>query len=244
MTIRIGTAGWSIPRLIAAEFPTEGSSLERYAARFAVAEINSSFHRPHRESTWHRWHDSVPAEFRFSAKLPKSITHERKLEQCSDLLQQFLTQSAPLGEKLTVLLVQLPPKLAFDESVAATFFRDLASRTAAKVACEPRHPSWFTSDAEALLERYQVARVAADPAICETAAIPGGWAGLQYWRLHGSPVVYRSSYADRIGSYASSLAQAARAGCDVWCIFDNTASSAGAGDALALISAIDRLGDG
>ena len=73
--IKIGTAGWSIPRQNSDSFRANGSALERYATRFAVVEINSSFHRPHRSSTWERWRDSVPAAFRFSVKLPKQITH-------------------------------------------------------------------------------------------------------------------------------------------------------------------------
>src|SRR5690348_12631727 len=105
--MRIGAAGWSIPRQIAAEFPTEGSSLERYAARFSAAEINSSFHRPHRISTWERWRDSVPGDFRFSVKLPKVITHQAKLQPSADLVTNFLDQAHTLGEKLAVLLVQL-----------------------------------------------------------------------------------------------------------------------------------------
>lgn len=240
MTIRIGTAGWSIPRQVAGKFPIEGTALERYAARFDAAEINSSFHRPHRESTWQRWHDSVPANFRFSVKVPKSITHGRKLVDCADLTKDFLAQSKPLGSKLAVLLVQLPPKLAFEADVAAAFFSDLGRRTKARLVCEPRHPSWFTSEAEALLNEHRVARVAADPAVCDAGAVPGGWNGLSYWRLHGSPVVYRSSYLDRIDSYAGKIRQAAEAEADVWCIFDNTASSAGAGDALALIHALQQ----
>ena len=59
--ILVGTAGWSIPRQVAAQFPEGGSALERYSSRFCVAEINSSFHRPHRISTWDRWRDSVAA---------------------------------------------------------------------------------------------------------------------------------------------------------------------------------------
>lgn len=239
MSINVGTAGWSIPRACASEFPAEGSALERYSTRFAVAEINSSFHRPHRASTWARWRDSVPSDFRFSVKAPKTITHVRKLADCSDLIDEFLSQAGELGDKLAVLLVQLPPKLAFDAVVAKTFFTALVARTDAKVACEPRHQTWFTPEAGCLLERLRVARVAADPAICDDAASPGGWKGLSYWRLHGSPVVYRSSYLDRVEEYASLLRQDAAAGQDVWCIFDNTASSAGAGDALALMRALE-----
>ena len=237
MPIRIGTAGWSIPRNVADRFPAEGTALERYATRFAVAEINSSFHRPHRISTWERWRDSVPADFRFSVKLPKTITHQAKLQSCADLVGDFIAQAQTLQEKLAVLLVQLPPKLELDSGVARNFFTDLVSRTTASIACEPRHLSWFTEEADRLLKDLHVARVAADPAICEAAAVPGGWRGLGYWRLHGSPVVYRSTYADRIDDYAARLLASA-GDFDSWCIFDNTASSAGAGDALALVEAV------
>jgi uncharacterized protein YecE (DUF72 family) len=236
MAIKIGTAGWTIPRDIADQFPAEGTSLTRYGARFQVAEINSSFHRTHRLSTWQRWHDSVPDSFRFSVKLPKLITHQRKLVDCSEAIDEFLAQANELRDKLAVLLVQLPPKLAFDESVAAEFFLTLVGRTGAQIACEPRHPSWFTPAADAVLKQHSIARVAADPAVCEGADRPGGWNELNYWRLHGSPVIYRSSYEDRIDDYASKLQDTAAD--DIWSIFDNTASSAGAGDALALIEAI------
>jgi uncharacterized protein YecE (DUF72 family) len=237
MVLNIGTAGWTIPREVALRFPTEGSSLRRYAALFPVAEINSSFHRPHRRSTWERWRDSVPASFRFAVKMPKLITHDQKLVGCSDLVDEFVKQAGLLGEKLAVLLVQLPPKLAFERTVATEFFTSLRSMTGAHIACEPRHPSWFASEADQLLEQFAIARVAADPAICDAAARPGRWGCLRYWRLHGSPVTYRSSYADRIDAFASMLRQQVSAGRQVWCIFDNTASSAAAADALALMDA-------
>ncbi|MGZ3233287.1 MAG: DUF72 domain-containing protein [Croceibacterium sp.] len=91
--IRIGTAGWSIARDAADRFPAEGSSLQRYAARFSAAEINSSFHRPHRVSTWERWRDSVPDAFRFSVKVPKLITHELKLVECGEALDRFIGEA-------------------------------------------------------------------------------------------------------------------------------------------------------
>ena len=234
MALKIGTAGWSIPRAFADAFPNEGSSLERYAGRFAVAEINSSFHRPHRTATWERWRDSVPESFRFSVKLPKLITHQRKLVDYSDALDAFLAEAMLLEDKLAVLLVQLPPKLELDEKVAAQFFGDLAKRANVRIACEPRNPSWFTPEADRLLRDLKVARVAADPAVRQAAAEPGGWSGLSYWRLHGSPVMYRSSYGDRIESYAAKLKHASCSG-EAWCVFDNTASSAATGDALALV---------
>jgi len=174
MRINVGTAGWAIPRDAADRFPAEGSSLERYASRFPAAEINSSFHRSHRLSTWERWRDSVPADFRFSVKLPKTITHQAKLGGCGDLLRDFVEQANVLGNKLAVLLVQLPPKLELDTAVVSNFFEDLRSRTSAMIGCEPRNASWFTDEANGFLTDLHVARVAADPAICEAAAQPGG----------------------------------------------------------------------
>jgi uncharacterized protein YecE (DUF72 family) len=232
----IGTAGWSIATAEAAHFPSEGSALERYSAVFGGAEINSSFHRSHRASTWQRWAESVPEGFRFSAKLPKTVTHANKLVDCAGLVDAFLDEVAPLGEKLEVLLVQLPPKLAFDAALAEDFFAGLKARSAAAVACEPRHPSWFEEEADALLARLEVARVAADPAVVPEAARPGGWRGLEYWRLHGSPAMYRSPYGpERLAAYAEAIGEAEAAGRRTWCMFDNTASSAATGDALWLL---------
>jgi uncharacterized protein YecE (DUF72 family) len=234
--LRVGTAGWSIPERVADLFPAQGSALERYAARFRAAEINSSFHRSHRQATWERWAAAVPGDFRFSAKLSKAITHGQRLTGCEPLLAAALAELAWLGRGLAVILVQLPPSLAFDAAVAESFFAGLRRRWDRGVACEPRHPSWFEADADRLLLGCRIARVAADPARVEAAASPGGWPGLAYYRLHGSPVPYRSSYDDgRLEAYAERLAADRAEGREVWCIFDNTASSAAAGDAIKLL---------
>ena len=239
----IGTAGWSIPGRNAEQFAAEGSALQRYATRFAGVEINSSFHRPHRAETWARWAASVPDDFRFAVKMPKAISHERRLVDCAELVERFLAEAGALGDKLGVLLLQLPPKLAFDRTLAESFFRHLASHTAAQVVCEPRHPSWFEGDADALLERLRVARVAADPAIVPQATLPGGWRGFSYWRLHGSPIIYRSSYEGaRLDHYARLVEAELGQGRPSWCIFDNTASSAATADALALAGLLRRFG--
>ncbi len=205
-----------------------------------MAEINSSFHRLHRISTWERWRESVPPDFRFSVKLPKTVTHQARLVDCHELLAGFLDQAHTLRDKLAVLLVQLPPKLELDPTAAGAFFRDLASRTDAMLACEPRNASWFNDEADEILKELKVARVAADPAICDAAARPGGWRGLSYWRLHGSPEIYRSGYSGELDSYAARIVREAEEGAECWCIFDNTASSAATGDALALLQQLAR----
>ncbi len=230
--LRIRTAGWAIPTRAADSFPCEGSGLERYSGRFQCAEINSSFHRSHRPGTWRRWAESVPDGFLFSAKLPKEITHERRLADCAGPLAAALEEMAGMGGKLDILLVQLPPRLAFEPAVAQLFFAALRSGWDRNLACEPRHPTWFGPEADSLLADRRIARVAADPARVPAAAEPGGWRGLAYHRLHGSPAVYRSSYDDgRLEAYARRLAAGSA---PAWCIFDNTASSAATGDALKL----------
>jgi uncharacterized protein YecE (DUF72 family) len=239
MSLVVGTAGWSIASAAADSFPAEGSSLERYAAVFRGVEINSSFHRPHRAATWARWAEAVPEGFCFAVKMPKTISHRQKLAGCGDLVERFLEESGALGGKLAILLLQLPPKLAFDAALAEDFLADLAGRTGARVACEPRNASWFETEADALLARLGVARVAADPARVPEAAEPGGWRGLAYWRLHGSPVMYRSAYGrERLEPYAAAVAETLAQGREAWCMFDNTASSAATADALALHTAL------
>lgn len=235
MALKIGTAGWSIPRAVAERFSAEGSSLERYAGRFGAAEINSSFHRPHRLATYARWAASVPEDFRFSVKLPKAITHQARLVSCETALAEFAEQIAGLGAKRGPLLVQLPPSLAYLPEIAEPFFDAVARTLGGAVALEARHPSWFTEEAEALLASRAIAGVAADPPPVPQAGRPRGNPGLAYFRLHGSPRVYWSAYdAARIGDLAECVAQFARAGAEIWVIFDNTASGAATANALEL----------
>lgn len=207
--------------------------LARYATRFDSVEINSSFYRPHRRSTYQRWADSVPPGFRFSLKLPRTITHDARLRGCAPLLDAFFEGASGLGDKLGCLLVQLPPSLVYDGRAAGPFLAMLRRRWPGDVACEPRHASWMTAGADALLQRHRVARVAADPARHGVDALPGGDPTLGYWRWHGSPQIYRSAYdAAALAALAGQLQ--ARTGARHWVVFDNTAAGHALGNAAAL----------
>jgi uncharacterized protein YecE (DUF72 family) len=239
--IRIGTAGWSIPRSCAEEFAGEGTHLQRYGRVLPAAEINSSFYRSHRPATYARWAESVPPGFRFAVKLPREITHRRKLVDIAAPLDQFLAEIAALGDRLGPVLVQLSPSLACELAVADAFFESLRERFKGDIVFEPRHQSWFTAPLEAVLAALRIGRVAADPAPVPEAAEPGGWLGLAYWRLHGSPRVYYSDYPPRVlGAVAARMRAAAEAGAEVWCILDNTASGAACGNALSLWRHLQR----
>jgi uncharacterized protein YecE (DUF72 family) len=232
--IHIGTAGWNVPKAHAADFPTSGSHLERYAQVFDAVEINSSFYRPHRRSTYERWAGSVPGAFRFSVKVPRTITHQCRLRDTAEQMDRFLLEVSGLGQKLGPLLVQLPPSLSFQVGVADAFLRNLRHQVTGPIVCEPRHGSWFTPEVETLLESLRIGRVAADPPAVLGADRPGGWTGLIYYRLHGSPQIYTSAYSDEaVQAVTMQLASHRIRGSECWCIFDNTAVFAATGNALA-----------
>ena len=183
----------------------------------------------------------MPLPFRFSVKVPKLITHVQRLQGCEQLLDEFLSQCTALGDSLGCLLVQLPPSFAYDESTATPFFLALRQRYSGALVLEPRHETWL--NAEALLVEQKVGRVAADPSSIPGGGAPGGWPGIQYWRLHGSPRIYHSDYEpDRLQALAQHMQKTALAGIPSWCIFDNTASGFALGNALTLQACIDTFG--
>ena len=235
--LRIGTAGWTIRREHQDRLAGAGSHLARYATRFNAVEINSSFYRPHRPATYARWARETPDGFSFAVKMPRTVTHNAKLKGAEELLARFLGECGALGEKLGCILIQLPPSLVFDAGAAKQFFAGLRETYAGAAALEPRHASWFTKPAEAMLVRFRIARVAADPIPAKMAQIgaaaePGGFQGFAYRRLHGSPRIYYSDYDDDfLRALAAHLKVAGR---DAWCIFDNTALGYATQNALAL----------
>lgn len=222
----VGTAGWSIPLAAADRCSGEGTHLQRYSRVFGCAEINSSFHRPHAVTTYGKWANSTPPDFRFAVKIPRTITHDQQLRRARSPLAQFLTETAGLGDKRGPLLAQLPPSLSFDARVAGRFFELLRADYGGFLVCEPRDETWFSARAEALLVRFEVGRVAADPPPAAGADLPGGWPGIVYHRLHGAPRKYWSKYDSE---YLGALGRALRSvpsSVDAWCVFDNTASGA------------------
>ena len=224
--IRVGTAGWSIPRAAAIRFNSPGTHLARYSRQFDCAEINSSFHRPHAATTYAKWRDSTPLSFRFAIKIPRAITHELKLRNAREPFVTFLAQTDGLAEKRGPLLLQLPPSLSFDASVVTAFLDVVRGAYEGPLVCEPRHATWFSPSVVSLLERYRISQVAADPPPVPDAAAPAGRAGVAYFRLHGSPRMYWSRYDEhaitRLAASIGSMSSAKQ----VWCVFDNTASGA------------------
>lgn len=224
----IATAAWSIPKKVADRFAQEGSGLSRYASVFEGVEINSTFYRRHKTSTFGRWAESVPDSFRFAVKIPKEVSHTRAMKDIAEAFETFLEDIAPLGEKRGPLLCQLPPSLAFDVDVLQDAFKTMQDADDGPIVIEVRHKSWASAEALDLLKSYAIDRVLADPAPAwpaEDFDTPA-----KYVRLHGKPKIYYSGYTDEeIRSFSKLLAP------DSWCVFDNTASGAAIENALSML---------
>jgi uncharacterized protein YecE (DUF72 family) len=239
--IYVGTAGWSIPRGAAERLRGDGSHLARYARVFPCVEINTSFYREHSRETYARWASQTPAHFRFAVKIPQTISHENQLRRARAPLMDFLAQVKGLRNKLGPLLLQLPPSLQFHPRSVRVFFSLLRDCHEGSVVCEPRHISWFEDRANALMSSYKVVRVAADPAVHSNAFTPSGYietgrgrAGVVYYRLHGAPRKYWSSYSEEFLNALADQLSSHRRSQKVWCVFDNTASGAAMTNALQL----------
>lgn len=237
--IRVGLAGWNNPPAKRGERDPGQTHLSYYAAHFSCVEINSSFYRPHQSATYTRWRDETPEPFRFSVKMPRSITHESGLKRCAAEVAGFYEDVVHLQPKLAAILVQLPPSLEYSGRTVRAFFNIVPSLRGTRVVCEPRHSTWFTSAAQNTLREMSVSRAAADPVRSPGADTPGGTPRFAYFRWHGSPRPYYSKYSQgqlRVFAEAAMRTKAK----ETWCIFDNTAQYAAWGNSLQFLALLRR----
>lgn len=185
--IFLGTSGWSYRDWIGPFYmKTDKSMLRAYTKTFRTVEIDSTFYRYPSKGTVMGWTKYSPEGFVFSAKLPKLITHDKRLdlnEGVEEDLQKFLELMAPLSlsGKLGCLLIQLPPRFAYNPEKLEDFFKILPTHM--KFAVEFRDLSWMREETWTLLEKYQVTYAMVDepllpPEIHVTSNIA-------YFRWHG-----------------------------------------------------------
>lgn len=232
--IHIGTSGWSYTEWKGAFYPERTPArafLEYYARHFGSVEINSSFYRLPSEETLIRWRDAVPANFRFSAKASRYITHMKKLKDPKTSMRKFIERAAVLGDKLGPILFQLPPGWGFDEGRLATFLQALDQRH--RYAIEFRDPSWFDDRAYRLLAQHDAALCIYDLDGRQSSAKLT--ADFVYVRLHGPNGPYRGSYDKAaLSAWAGTFSDWAEKGRAVYCYFDNDEKGFAVKNALAL----------
>jgi uncharacterized protein YecE (DUF72 family) len=146
--LHLGTQGWSYDSWVGSFYPPGTSSdawLAAYATEFNTVELDTTFYAVPRASTVTGWYGRTPVEFRFAAKFPQKITHEKQLVACRAETVAFLDAMAGLGEKLGPLLLQMPPSFSAGQVDAlSTFMHDLPAGF--RYALEVRHRSWLTKE--------------------------------------------------------------------------------------------------
>ena len=138
-----GTSGYSFKEWCGAFYPEKmagADMLRYYAERLPTVEINNTFYRMPAESMLAQWTEQVPAHFRFTLKAPRRITHEKRLRDAESHVSEFLRRAQVLGDRLGVVLFQLPPFLKKDVPRLGDFLALLPAGS--RTAFEFRHESW------------------------------------------------------------------------------------------------------
>jgi uncharacterized protein YecE (DUF72 family) len=158
MSAWIGTSGFSYKEwkknFYPADLPPE-RFLSHYATRLNGVEIDSTFYRMPTAKSLDAWRDATPEHFRFAIKAPQKITHRERLVVPSEALVYLLEILPRLGDRLGVVLYQLPPNFKRDLGRLEGFLSALPPSP--RSAFEFRHLSWFDDDTYRLLEKHGVA---------------------------------------------------------------------------------------
>jgi uncharacterized protein YecE (DUF72 family) len=239
VTVRVGTSGWSYNHWANVLYPPgtpAARRLARYAETFDTVELNASFYRWPKDSTFARWRDQLPDGFTMSVKAHRGLTHYRRLGSPEPWIERFDGCWRELGDRAGVLLIQLRPDQQCDEISMARLDAFLNRIPASiPVAVELRHPSWNEPDVYQLLEHRRAAYVVmSGPGL---PCVPRATTGLVYVRMHGPPEdpMYTGSYShDELRRWADRVAQWDSDAKDVWMYFNNDLGGNAVRNALAL----------
>jgi uncharacterized protein YecE (DUF72 family) len=263
-TARVGISGWTYAPWRGVFYPPglpHRRELGYVAERMPSLEINGTFYALQRPDSFRSWHDGTPADFVFSVKGPRFITHMKKLRDVEAPLANFFASGVlALREKLGPVLWQLPPNFGYDAERLAGFFSQLPRSTAEAAelakrhderlegrsltvtdadrpirhALEVRHQSFHTPAFLDLLRAHRIAVVVADTA--------GKWplirevtADFAYVRLHGDEVLYTSGYSEQaLQQWAALVRTWTDQGLDAYVYFDNDVKVHAPFDAIRL----------
>jgi len=234
MKYYIGTSGWSYPSFRGILYPEGLKSkdwLRFYAERFNTVEINATFYRTPRKSTFEKWHAETPQDFVFSVKAHKSITHVKRLKDVNDELKTFFNSIKPLKEKGRVILFQLPPSLTFNKEVIENFLAMLPSDY--KHVLEIRNKSFHTEEFFELLRKSGVCLCFSDFGGRYPSWVEVMTANFLYVRMHGREKIYFSNYSEEDLKELSQTIKRFKAD-EVYVYFDNTGIGYAVPNALRL----------
>jgi len=232
--IYIGTSGWQYRHWRGPFYPEDlpaADQLKFYADSFQTVEINNSFYQLPKKETMTRWRDTTQADFIFSIKASRYITHMKKLKDGSKTFPPLAEIVDVMGKKCGPILFQLPPNWGFNPERLEAFIKAL--RKDYRYVFEFRHPGWFTRQTYEILQRF-------DAAFC-IYELAGRLSPKKistdfvYVRLHGPEDAYEGQYDTRtLAGWAGAFSTWARQGKKIFCYFDNDQRGYAAQDALKL----------
>lgn len=255
MPLLIGTSGWQYRHWRGLFYPDgvpQRQWLAHYAARFATVEVNNAFYRLPEASTFAGWAGATPADFVVAVKASRYLTHVRRLRDPAEPVERLLGRAAYLGAKRGPVLLQLPPTLKADVALLEDSLACLADAggrlgTPAgggrplRIALEPRHPSWYTEAAAAVLRRHDAAFCLSDTP--QRTAPRWRTASWGYIRFHQGRASPSPCYGRRaLQAWAERLAALWAPGDDVYAYFNNDPGGCAVRDARLFALAASRVG--
>ena len=224
--LRFGTSGWSYEEWLGVFYRTASESkLAAYAKVFDTAEIDSSFYRAPAKGMVLGWLRYTPEDFVFTAKVPQTVTHDRRLDvakKADEDVRAFCELMDPLNDaaKLGPLLLQLPPSLRFDPDTVQAFFEALPHRF--KWAIEFRHRSWLVPEAYDLLRAHGVAYTIVDePLLPPDVHVTAPFAYIR-WHGRGKDPWYDYHYSEEeLKEWVPKMREIAEASDPVYGFFNN-----------------------
>lgn len=237
----IGTSGWSYDHWkddFYAGIPRK-DWLGHCARHFSAVEINGTFYHLQKAETFRSWYEQTPKDFRFAMKANRYLTHNKKLLDPEEPIRREQEHAQALGEKLAVVLWQLPARLNKNMERLEAFLQALRQWNSARHSIEFRHLSWFDEEVAQCLESYKVANCQSDAA--DWPLWDAVTTDLVYIRLHGHSRTYASNYnRPALEKWADKLQSWMAQGRQVHVYFDNDAAGAAPRNALQLLQLLQQ----
>jgi uncharacterized protein YecE (DUF72 family) len=237
----IGTSGWNYPRWRHGFYATVPQRywLRFCAERFTGIEVNATFYRLQRTSTFERWREQTPDDFRFAMKGNRYLTHNKKLAEPDGPIRLERERAKGLGHKLAAVVWQVPRQFHKNAARLHTFAQALDAWPETRHALEFRHDSWFDDEVADCLRLRRLAVCMSDAA--DWPMWNAVTTDLVYVRLHGHTRTYASSYGPRaLQEWARRIRRWLAEGRDVHIYFDNDSEGAAPRNALRLLKLVDR----
>ncbi len=205
---------------------TQRKFLEFYSRYFNTLEINSTFYKFPITKNLEKFYNETPAEFRFSLKVPRLITHYKKLKDCENLADDFYSAVKDgLKEKIGCILFQFPPGFKYSEE-NLNQLAVLVNKNFNNVA-EFRNASWLEKPVIKKLEEYNIIVSGLSHPLLPEYQAPVKNNPIMYYRFHGIPKLFYSDYSEKeLMEFAKKLIKDTNPDGDIYIYFNNTASMA------------------